>query len=343
MLALRKRKPGFGLSLDEADAPAAPRAGELRIRIKAAGICGSDLHAYEWTGGYDFMTPLLPIVLGHEFAGHVDATGPGVDAYAPGDAVTAWPTVVCGECPACRDGRPQHCPKRRIIGLHTDGGFASHVVIPATNAFAVPAGLGPALAALTEPLTIAFNALEVGDVGGGSSVVVLGAGPIGLGIAWLAQHRGASPVVLAGRNDALRLRCAREMGIEHRVDVAYEPLETAVRRVFGGPVDCVIESTGNVESIDDALGILRPGGIVVAAGIHNRKLSLDLTRLVREKQQIRGAHDSTRHAWHEVLEILRTHADQLGHMITHRLPLSEGLAGFELARRKQAVKVLLEP
>ncbi|WGF86301.1 zinc-dependent alcohol dehydrogenase [Marinivivus vitaminiproducens] len=343
MLALRKLTPAFGLNLQEVSEPSQPRADELRVRVSAAGVCGSDVHAYEWTDGYGFMTPLLPITLGHEFAGHVEAVGSEVSGYAVGDPVTAWPTVVCGACAACRAGRPQHCPNRQIIGLHRNGGFASHVTVPAANAFRLPEGLDPAVAALAEPLTIAFNALDVGGVGEGDAVVVLGAGPIGLGIAWLAQHRGARPVILAGFEDPLRLRCAGEMGIEHRVDIADEPLEEAVRRVAGGPVDCVIEATGKVQSIDDALRILRAGGIAVAAGIHDRKLTVDLTRLIREKQQIRGAHDSTREAWRAVLAILAEQGGSLGRMVTHRLPLAEGLAGFELARRREAVKVLLEP
>lgn len=343
MLALRKTAPEFGLDIQEIAAPDVPGPDDLLVEVAAAGICGSDLHVYEWSRGYEFMADRLPTTLGHEFAGRVLAIGGNVADFKPGDAVTVWPTVACGTCLSCAAGRPQECGGRRIIGLHVDGAFAERVIVPAGNCFRLPRDLPLDVAALAEPLCIAINAVEVAEVRPGDSVLVLGPGPIGLAVAWLAQDAGCDPVVLAGLNDPARLHCARRMGIRHRVELAQDSLDMAVQRICGRPVDRVIEATGVARSIPDGLAVLRPGGILVVAGIHSEMLELDLTCFVREKKQLRAAHDATRAAWDRAVALLAAHGDALAQMISHKLPLERALEGFELARRKEAVKVLLVP
>ncbi|MGK9168990.1 alcohol dehydrogenase catalytic domain-containing protein [Inquilinus limosus] len=342
MNALRKTAAAFGAELVASTAPPTPAAGEVLIAVAAAGICGSDLHAYEWTPGYEFMTAVLPVTLGHEFAGTVRALGPGVTGFAVGDRVTCWPTVACGRCFACRGGEPQHCQNRSIVGLHADGGFAEAVRVPAASCRRVPDGLPLEIAALTEPLSVAVNAVDVADVAPGDRVVVLGPGPIGLGIAFVAQLRGAR-VLLCGLDDNLRLSLARELGIAHCADLAEEPLAAAVARVFDGPADRVIEATGAARSVSDGLAVLRSGGILVVAGIHSGHLDLDLTRFVRDKKQLRAAHDTTARAFETAIEVLTAHAAVLSRLVTHRLPLARAVEAFELARQRQAAKVLLLP
>ncbi|MCI0752209.1 zinc-dependent alcohol dehydrogenase [Teichococcus vastitatis] len=344
MLALRKTRAAPGLELQDVPEPPAPGRGEVLIRVAAAGICGSDLHAWEWTPGYEFMAPHMPMTLGHEFAGEVIAVGPEVDSFTPGDRVTAWPTIGCGECRACREDRRQDCQGRRILGLHCDGGFAPVVIAPASACFRLPEGLDPELAALAEPLSIADRAVETAEIGPGDAVLVLGPGPIGLGIAWMAQHRGAR-VMLAGHRDAPRLDCARRMGIEAVVDLSETALADAVQRRFGDKADRVIEATGAVASIMDGLSVLRSSGILVIAGIHSQHLDLPVTTMVRNKHQLRATHDTTRQAWPRVLRLLAdpAHGAALSAMVTHRLALRDGPQAFELARSKTAVKILLRP
>ena len=342
MIALRKTTSAFGAELVQMDTEPAPREGEVVIAVAAAGICGSDIHAYEWTPGYEFMTAAMPLTIGHEFAGTVRALGADVTGFKVGDRVTCWPTVSCGHCPACDAGTPEHCQNRSIIGLHVDGGFADAVRVPAINCRLIPDELPFTVAALTEPLSVAVNAVDVGDVAPGDRVVVLGPGPIGLGIAFVAQTRGAK-VLLCGLNDGLRLDKGREIGIAHCVDLADENLGDAVQRVFGGPADRVIEATGVARSVSDGLSVLRSGGVLVVAGIHSGHLDLDLTRFVRDKKQLRAAHDTTAQALANAIALLAAHADVLARLITHREPLSRAIEAFELARSRQAVKVLLLP
>lgn len=342
MLALRKTQPAFGAELVDLALPedSTPGAGEVRVHVVAAGICGSDLHAYEWTPGYEFMAGLLPVTFGHEFAGIVAAVGAGVADLAPGDRVTCWPTLTCGTCPGCRSGHPGRCEERRIVGLHRDGGFAGAVNVPAETLRKLPAGLDLALAALSEPLAVAINAVDRAEFQSGDRLAVLGPGPIGLAAAFVAGLRGAE-VLVAGFDDAPRLAIARRLGAAHVADLSQLPLAEAVRAAFGTRIDRVIEATGVAVSVQDGLTVLRPEGILVAAGIHSRPLTLDLTRLVREKKQLRGAHDTTERAFGEAIELLVGHGPALAQLITHRLPLERGIEALGLARSRQAVKVLL--
>jgi L-iditol 2-dehydrogenase len=342
MLAFRKTAPAFGAELSRAPASPAPGPGEAVVTVAAVGVCGSDVHAWEWTPGYEFMAAHLPVTLGHEFSGTVAAVGPGVSDLAPGDAVVCWPTVACSACPACAAARPQDCQARAVVGLHRDGAFAEQAAVPARNLRRAPAGLPLDIAALAEPLAVAVHAATIGGVGPGDRVAVLGAGPIGILAAWVAQARGAR-VLLAGMDDGPRLSCARAMGVAATVDLAETPLAEAVARAFGGPADRVIEAAGAARAVTDGLSVLRSSGVLVVAGIHATDLSLPLTRFVRMKHQLRAAHDTTDAALAGTLALLAAHGDALSRLITHRLPLNRAPEAFELARSRRAVKALLIP
>lgn len=343
MLAVRKTTPAHGFSLDEVPEPELRAADDVVVEVEAAGICGSDVHAYEWTGGYEWMTPLMPLTLGHEFSGRIVARGSDAGDLPLGQRVTVWPSSGCGRCPSCRGGEPENCLNKKTIGLMKDGGFARRVVVPAAACFPVPASIDAELAALTEPLCVGAQAVEVGDVRLGDTVVVLGPGTIGQAIALFARRAGASPVIVVGRNDDERLATVRRLGLLHTIDVARDDLGPAVERLVGGKVDRVFEATGAGASIGDGLGLLRKGGVLVAAGIHARPAEIDLTSLVRGKLQIRGTHGARPATWKRVLKVLAESGEDFRPMISHRLPLAAAAEGFELARRKVASKVMLMP
>lgn len=343
MLALRKIQAAPGLDLVDVPLPDAPQAADdVLVDVAAAGICGSDLHAVAWTPEYAFMTGLLPVTMGHEFAGTVRAVGTEVTGLAVGDRVVCWPTVACGRCPGCQAGRPLECEARRTVGLHLDGAFARRVSVPAMACHRLTDGLPLEIAALAEPLSVAVNAVNQADVTPGAAVVVLGPGSIGMAAAWVAHHRGAE-VLLVGLNDEGRLRRAAEMGLPHGADLSNETLEAAVARTLGRRPDRVIEATGAVSSIEEALPLLRPGGILAVAGIHSAPYSLNLTSFVREKKQLRAAHDTTAAAFGEALRLLATETETLALLVTHREPLERAQEALALARGKTAVKVMLVP
>lgn len=342
MLALRKIIPAPGIDLTDQEPPALPEPDWIVVTVHAAGICGSDLHADAWDTSYNFMAASLPLTLGHEFAGVVDSVGAEVMGFSPGDRVVCAPTIKCGTCPACQNGDVQGCTARRIIGLHLNGGFAPLVAIPAANARALPRDLPLDVAALAEPLAVSVTAVNVAGVQPGHRVVVLGPGPIGLGIALVAQARGAH-VLLVGLNDTLRLDRARAMGVEACADLSDSALAQAIACHLGTAPDIVIEATGHPHSVIEALQVVRSGGIITVAGIHAAALSLDLNMLVRGKKQLRGTHDSTNEAFAEAIARLAADPVRYAGMISHRLPLSQARHGFDLARSRAAQKVMLFP
>jgi threonine dehydrogenase-like Zn-dependent dehydrogenase len=343
MLTLKKMQPAFGLVLDQTAPPPGPAAGEVTVTVEAAGICGSDVHAYEWTDGYDFMTRHLPITMGHEFAGRITAIGRGV-TLAEGTAVTVMPAVACGTCANCVRGDNRNCVNRGSVGLTRDGGFARLVTLPASNCLPLPASVDTELGALTEPLGVSAEAVLTGEVGLGDTVLVMGPGTIGQGAALFARAAGAAQVLISGRADGPRFDVCRALGFTDLLDVADTPLRDLVAAATGGrAVDVVIEATGYPPSILDGLSVLKKGGVLVVAGIHPGPVSLPLTDFVRARQQLRATHGCDRPTFDKVLTMMGRDPEGFRPMITHRLPLSRGLEGFELSRQRAASKVMLRP
>lgn len=342
MMAVQKTSPHHGLTLTEVARPE-PKAGEVLIEVEACGICGSDVHVYEWTSGYEWMEPHMPLTIGHEFAGTVVAAASDVASPTIGQRVTVWPSVSCGTCAACIEGQPENCERKVTIGLTRQGAFATHVAAPAAHCFALPDAIDSELASLTEPLCVSARAVETGDVKLGHTVVVLGVGMIGLGIALMARRAGASQVIVVGKDDPVRLACARRLGFDKVVDLAEDELMASVTRLAGGKVDRVFEATGVAASVKDGLGVLRRGGIMVVAGIHARPVEINLTDLVRGKHQLRGSHGATRSTWATVLKLLAESGEEFRGLISHRVSLADTLRGFEMSLSKEASKVIVLP
>lgn len=342
MLAYRKRLPSPGLSLDDCAEPSAPGEDEVTIRVEAVGICGSDLHVADWSGGYDFMRPHLPVTLGHEFAGVIEATGPGVTGVKAGDRVTVWPSSPCGRCVDCARGRPRNCRNKSTLGLYRDGAFAPLVTARARGAFAIPDALGFEIAALTEPLCVGCRAAKTGEVAPGDKVLVLGPGTIGQSIAIFARQAGATEIGIAGMNDMARLEVCNRLGFDRTYDLS-DPMARERMQADFADADVVFEATGRAESVQDGLALLRMEGTLVMTGIHSGAVSFDGTPFVRGRRQIRASHGSGEEDWHAVIATLSDPALDLGPMITHRLPLSRIAEGFELAAGRRASKVMIFP
>jgi len=344
MQALQKIAPAFGVALREVPEPRAPSAHEVLIAVAATGLCGTDVHIYEWTPGYERVASALPVTLGHEFAGHVVDAGSDVRDLVRGCCVAVRPSVVCGRCEACLRGDDEECVRRTGLGITRDGGLAKLVLVPAENCVPVPAGLEPEIAALTEPMTVCAAAVTTGGVKAGDRVLVLGPGTIGQGMALFARDAGAEQVVVVGRDDAARLDALRGIGFPDVVDSRDRELEDALQPWLAcGRFDVVLEATGASATIGPALDVLKTHGTLVVAGIHSAPASIDLTRLVRARQQIRGAYRAPVATWPRVVDFLAHHRDLVRPMISHRVPLSNAIEGFELTRSRAASKVLILP
>ncbi|MGL4975619.1 MAG: zinc-dependent alcohol dehydrogenase, partial [Bosea sp. (in: a-proteobacteria)] len=276
-------------------------------------------------------------------AGEVVAVGAGVEDRAVGDRVVVRPSTVCPSCATCVTSRHETCSRRRGLGVVRNGGFASIALVPAENTLLLPSGLDVELAALTEPMTVSAEAVANGAVKAGDRVLVIGPGTIGQGAALLARLAGAAEVVVAGREDLPRLTLLAKLGLTV-LEVGAGTIEAALEaRAIPAGFDVVIEAAGVPSLIDAALGLLRSRGILVVCGIHPAQAAINLTPLVRGQNQIRGSYRAPLATWPHVMALMADNAATFRQLITHRLPLSEALAGFALAKSRVASKVLLLP
>lgn len=231
-----------------------PGPGEVKVRVLAAGICGTDRHLHRGEFPCSF-----PVTLGHEFAGIVVARGEGVEV-AEGASVTCDPNDWCGRCDACLRGRVNLCARNVATGIHRDGGFAEYAVFPARRAVQLPAGLDPRHGAFCEPLACTLHGVDVGAPVAGERVLVIGGGVIGLLALQLARLAGAETMMLTRNPDKRAL--ARDLGAAETVSVPDE-----AERVWPGGADLTLECAGVPETVAAAPGLTRRGGRVVVLGV----------------------------------------------------------------------------
>ena len=344
MLALQKTADREGLELCDVPSPRAPEAGEVTIEVAATGICGSDISIDRWAGSYSaFMGKHLPVTLGHETAGTIIAAGAGVDPSWIGRRVVVNPSVSCGKCGPCQAGDEVGCLDRQAIGMVTDGAFAKHFVAPVRYCFGLPDNVPLELGALVEPLTTGAYALEVAGFKPGDRVIVFGPGPIGQGTAALARVFGAAEVVVVGMRDAARFEALRAAGITQLFDMAEEGAAGRLAEAAKGGFDIAIDATGVAPVINQALGLLRPQGILSVAGMGEEPANVDILKMVKNRLQIRGVSRMPPSVWPKVLSALSADPAAFEPLISHRMPLSSALEAFELCRAGSASKVLLVP
>ncbi|MEZ2127834.1 MULTISPECIES: zinc-dependent alcohol dehydrogenase family protein [unclassified Sinorhizobium] len=237
------------------------RAGEILVRVLAAGICGSDRHMYK--GEYPTARP---VTLGHEFCGIVEEIGDGVATFTGGELVTVDPNIACGRCQACARGRVNLCESLNAIGVTRDGGFAEYVAVPHDQAFTLPSDLNPVHGAFCEPLACCLHAIDKAGIRPGESVAILGGGVIGLLMVQLARLAGASQVILITRQLSRR-QTALRLGATHALDPTSLDTISAVRDVTRGGAYVVIECAGVADTFRTGLQMARRGGIFVLFGV----------------------------------------------------------------------------
>ncbi|MDO9068338.1 MAG: alcohol dehydrogenase catalytic domain-containing protein [Deltaproteobacteria bacterium] len=348
MKAVVKAEPQPGIRLEDIPVPTVGPE-EVLIRVKAVGLCGSDVHIYEWAGGFEHLKKYLPMVLGHEFAGEVVEAGNRVSGFHRGDRVTSETGRTCGRCVYCLTGKMTLCDQRLglgRIGIEQKGAMAEYVLCHGSLLHRIPEGVSFEEAAMSEPTAVALNALDQVEIFPGDCVVVLGAGPIALTLAQGAKAAGAFPVVVTGlTQDQSRLSLARALGADETIDVEKaDPVAKAKDLTGGlGPAK-VFEVSGSARAFNQGLDMVRKGGVLVAVGIYPENISVDVTRrLVREMKAIRGVFGGSRLAWSRALHLMGSGKIRLAPLITHRLPLEKADQGFRACLEKKAMKVILFP
>jgi threonine dehydrogenase-like Zn-dependent dehydrogenase len=320
---------GSRFSLQEVRPPEAPLAGRVRVRVRAVGVCGTDIHIL--SGEFPLARP--PLVLGHEIAGEIDAVGEGVERVRPGDRVTVDQVIGCGACFFCRRGSRQFCENGYEMGITADGGSQDFIELPESNVYPIPDTISFEEAAILDMEV--YGALKKGGVGPGDVVAVFGHGPAGLVACQEARALGAARVILCGRSRA-RLQGARTIGVADRYLSAEESnVVEAIRAETGGRgADVAVECAGSPRSIADAIQATVAGGRVVLYGIQNRPVpNFDLDAVVLKDLTIYGS-IADRVGWEEVIDLAHTGRLRLGPLITHRFPLEAAPAAYDLVRRR---------
>ena len=322
-----------------------PGPDELLIQIAACGICGSDVHGYDGSTG----RRIPPIVMGHEAAGIVAAAGAEVSGFSLGDRVTFDSTIYCGACEYCARSQINLCDHRQVIGVSCGeyrraGAFAEFLTIPARVAYRLPENLSFEEAAMLEAVSVALHGVAVSEMSGDETVLVIGAGMIGLLLLQAAKAAGASRVFVSDV-DATRLELAKELSADETLLASGAALiEEIVNATNGRGVDVVLEAVGRGETIAAGIDCVRKGGTVTLVGNISPQIELPLQKVVSRQIRLQGSCASAGE-YPEAMELIASGKIKVASLITAVAPLSEGPRWFERlhAREPNLMKVVLDP
>ncbi len=338
MRALVKAKAAPGVEMLEVAKPQ-PGPNEVLVKLEKTAICGTDLHIYQWDD-WAQRTIRTPLVIGHEFVGHIVEIGAGVRGYEEGQRVSAEGHVVCGVCRNCRAGKPHLCPHTEGIGVNRDGGFAEYVVVPATNLWPIPDAIPSELAAFFDPFgNAAHCALQFDLVG--EDVLITGAGPIGIIAAGIAKHVGARHIVISDVND-YRLDLARQMGATRTINVRNERLTDILDELDIDGFDIGMEMSGNPQAFNDLLHCMYHGGKVALLGILPKGTGVDWDKIIFKGLEMHGIYGRRMYeTWYKMTQMVLT-GFPLEKALTHQIAIDDFETGFDLMARGQCGKVVCD-
>jgi len=339
MRALVKSKAEPGLWLEDVPAPR-PGTNDVLIRVLMTGICGTDLHIYEWNQWARETVP-VPLVIGHEFVGEVVEVGSNVTEFSPGEIVGGEGHVVCGRCRNCMAGRRHLCAHTLGLGVERPGAFAEYVVLPMNNVWRHRPSVPLEIAAIFDPFgnavhtALAFKTL-------GEDVVITGAGPIGIMAAAVVRHAGARHVVITDVNP-WRLDLARKMNVTLAVDAREVRLAEVQKRLgMREGFDVGLEMSGSGAALREMIGNMRHGGRIAILGIPAEETAVDWRRVVFNMLTLRGIYGREMYeSWYMMTVMLESGLD-ISPVITHRLAWHEYEKGFEAMSEGRSGKVILD-
>ena len=332
------------VELREVSRPPEVAHEEVLLQTCAVGVCGSEIHQYHNTQSWRVN---VPVILGHEFAGVVARVGKAVPGFREGDRVVSETAArICGQCVYCRTGEYNLCPERRGFGYGIDGAMAEWVNVPARCLHHLPESVSFEKASLTEPCSVAYNAIGVKThIRPGDSVIVLGPGPIGLLCLALAKIAGAGWVGVAGlMQDEGRLNLAKSLGADRTVSGGEEELVEVVAALGDGlGVDAVIDASGASAALKSALAVVRPGGQVTKVGWGPQPLGFSLDPLVQKAVRLQGSFSHNYPIWEKVIALLAAGKLDPTRMVGRVEPFSGWRICFEEMAEGKIVKAVLKP
>ena len=340
MRALVKSSAAPGFTLAERPVPTI-REDEVLIRVKAAGVCGTDVHIHEWDAwAQGRCRP--PFIVGHEFAGVVERIGGLVTDVKVGDRVTAEGHIVCGHCHLCRTGNAHVCPATKIIGVDRDGAFADYIAMPASNVWQLDPAIPFAVGGIHDPMGNAFHTALHGTDLPGATVLVTGCGPIGIFAVGIAKAAGASAIIASDVNPT-RLALARRMGATAAVTPA-EAAEAVRAATHGLGVDVVLEMSGVPAAIHQSFALVRVGGRVQMLGIPAKPMEVDFaTEVIFKGLTVYGVVGRRMYdTWIAMQQFLRAGQFDPTPVITHTFPLEAHAEAIAAIKSGEAGKVIFE-
>ena len=343
MKAVMKKEKAPGAELVDVKVPE-PGPKDVLIKVKAAAICGTDIHIYDWTP-YAQARIKPPMIFGHETCGEVVKVGNQVTNFALGDLVAVETHIPDEVCFMCRTGLQHICEKMAIIGVHTDGAFAEYAKIPAVCCWKLPKDTNPDLGAILEPWGVAVNGILKGEVNN-RTVAVFGCGPIGLlGLGSIAAW-GASQI-FAVEPVVTRLNMAPQFAPDAVLinPTKEDAVKTILEATGGRGVDVSIDISGNAKAIQMTFRVVRRGGRVSLVGLPSAPVELDLTAdIIYKEARVFGSTGRTMwQTWYDMQKLLESGKFDPMPVITHRMPLADFAKALELAKSGEAGKILLYP
>jgi len=337
--ALVKSRAERGLWLEDVPEPSIG-INDVLVRVRYAGICGTDVHIFQWDEWAQRTIP-VPMVIGHEFVGEIAAVGSNVNDFYPGDIVSGEGHVVCGRCRNCLAGRRHLCAQTQGGGVNRPGGFAEYISLPMTNVWRHDPKINQEVAAIFDPFGNAVHtALSFPVLG--EDVLITGAGPIGIMAIPVVRHAGARHVVVTDMNP-FRLDLARKMG----ATVAVNPTETPIAEVqkqlgMQEGFDVGLEMSGNSQALRDMISNMSHGGKIAVLGIPAKEMAIDLRQVIFNMITIKGIYGREMYeTWYKMSVMLESGVD-ISPVITHRFPYYDYLKGFDAMISGQTGKVVLD-
>lgn len=339
MLSVVVEKPN-SMSVCERPMPE-PQTGEVRVRVRYAGICGSDLHIFHG------MNPFVsyPRVIGHEFVGQIEAVGEGVSTDRIGEMVVVDPVVSCGHCHACSIGRQNVCSSLQVIGVHRDGGFSEYACAPAKNAYVIPKGLSLASASIIEPLAVAANATSRTGVLPSDVALIYGAGPIGLNLLQVLKRVYGIKAFITDHLDerlALALGCGATP--DEIINTSRETLPDALTRrgVTGGPT-LIYDAVCHPSILEEAVRIAAPAGRIGILGFSATPSAIAQQELTKKELTLYASRLNCA-MFPTVIDWIERGLVDPGHIITHKVDFHDVANAFDIAERtpRESCKVLLD-
>jgi len=339
MKALVKAKREPGLWLEEIPEPTIG-INDVLIRVKRAGICGTDVHIYNWDAWAQRTIP-VPMAIGHEFVGEIVQIGSNVSDFRPGDIVSGEGHVVCGRCRNCFAGRRHLCAHTQGIGVNRPGAFADYIALPMTNIWRHKETVDLDVAAIFDPFGNAVHT-ALSFVVLGEDVLITGAGPIGIMAAAVVRHAGARFVVISDKNP-YRLELARKMGVTAAIDTAQTSLAEIQKKLgMQEGFDVGLEMSGNASAFREMIANLSHGAKIAMLGIPTGEMAIDWTTVVFNMLTIKGIYGREMYeTWYKMTVMLESGLD-IRPVITHRYPYSEFEEAFQAMRSGNTGKVILE-